>query len=121
MVLLSALLESDEVVESTLRPHFPMLAATLQALLADHANPPVRRAALKAVSAWCGVVDQEVDARVIKPLIPPLLELCKEHLLEMTQTAAFAPIYVRLPSDAPEQSMFEVPEAFDDTEEGEDV
>ena len=50
-----------------------------------------------------------------------LLELCKEHLLEMTQTAAFAPIYVRLPSDAPEQSMFEVPEAFDDTEEGEDV
>jgi segregation and condensation protein A len=50
-----------------------------------------------------------------------LLELCKEHLLEMTQTAAFAPIYVRLPTDAPEQSMFEVPEAFDDTEEGEDV
>ena len=50
-----------------------------------------------------------------------LLELCKEHLLEMTQTAAFAPIYVRLPSDVPEQSMFETPEAFDETEEGEDV
>jgi segregation and condensation protein A len=50
-----------------------------------------------------------------------LLELCKEHLLEMTQTAAFAPIYVRLPTDVPEQSMFEVPEAFDGTEEGEDV
>lgn len=40
-----------------------------------------------------------------------LLELCKEHLLEMTQTAAFAPIYVRLPSDAPERSMFEAPGA----------
>ena len=50
-----------------------------------------------------------------------LLELCKEHLLEMTQTAAFAPIYVRLPSDAPEQSMFEVPEADDLSEEIEDV
>ena len=50
-----------------------------------------------------------------------LLELCKEHLLEMTQTAAFAPIYVRLPTDVPEQSMFEVPEVEDGTEEGEDV
>ena len=50
-----------------------------------------------------------------------LLELCKEHLLEMTQTAAFAPIYVRLPTDVPEQSMFEAPEAEDGTEEGEDV
>ena len=50
-----------------------------------------------------------------------LLELCKEHLLEMTQTAAFAPIYVRLPSDAPEQSMFEVPEVDDLSEENEDV
>ena len=50
-----------------------------------------------------------------------LLELCKEHLLEMTQTAPFAPIYVRLPTDVPEQSMFEAPQAFDETEEGEDV
>lgn len=50
-----------------------------------------------------------------------LLELCKEHLLEMTQTAAFAPIYVRLPTDAPEQSMFEVPEADDLPEEDESV
>lgn len=50
-----------------------------------------------------------------------LLELCKEHLLEMTQTAAFAPIYVRLPSDAPEQSMFETPEANDQPEEDENV
>ena len=50
-----------------------------------------------------------------------LLELCKEHLLEMTQTAAFAPIYVRLPSDAPEQSMFEVPEADDLPEEDDRV
>lgn len=50
-----------------------------------------------------------------------LLELCKEHLLEMTQTAAFAPIYVRLPSDAPEHSMFEAPEADDLPEEEEDV
>ena len=50
-----------------------------------------------------------------------LLELCKEHLLEMTQTAAFAPIYVRLPSDAPEQSMFEVPEADDLPEENDRV
>jgi segregation and condensation protein A len=50
-----------------------------------------------------------------------LLELCKEHLLEMTQTAAFAPIYVRLPTDAPEQSMFEAP-AFDEgAEEGQRV
>ena len=50
-----------------------------------------------------------------------LLELCKEHLLEMTQTAAFAPIYVRLPSDAHEHSMFEAPEADDLPEEKEDV
>jgi len=50
-----------------------------------------------------------------------LLELCKEHLLEMTQTAPFAPIYVRLPTDVPEQSMFEAPQTFDETEEGEDV
>ena len=50
-----------------------------------------------------------------------LLELCKEHLLEMTQTAAFAPIYVRLPSDAPEHSMFETPEVDDLPEEEEDV
>ena len=50
-----------------------------------------------------------------------LLELAKEHLLEMTQTAAFAPIYVRLPSDAPEQSIFEVPEADDLSKENEDV
>lgn len=46
-----------------------------------------------------------------------LLELCKEHLLQMTQTAAFAPIYVRLPSDAPEHSMFEAPAVDDLTEE----
>ena len=103
MVLLSALLESDEVVESTLRPHFPMLAATLQALLADHANPPVRRAALKAVSAWCGVVDQEVDARVIKPLIPPLLELCKAAATsgdEETLVLAFQILYDLIESQA---------------------
>ena len=50
-----------------------------------------------------------------------LLELCKEQLMEMTQTAAFAPIYVRLPSNAPEQSMFEVPEADDLPEENDRV
>ena len=60
--------------------------------------------------------EEEVEETVIA-----LLELCKEHLLEMTQTAAFAPIYVRLPTDAPEQSMFEVPEADDLPEEDESV
>ena len=50
-----------------------------------------------------------------------VLELCKEHMLEMTQTAPFAPIYVRLPNGAPEQSMFEVPDVDGATEEGENV
>lgn len=96
MVLLSALLESTEVVESTLKPHFSVLSTTLQTLLADHQNPPVRRAALKAVSAWCGVLDEEVDARVLKPLVPPMLELCQASAAtsdEDTLTLAFSILY----------------------------
>ena len=59
MVLLAALLESEEVVESTLRPHFAVLVTTLQSLLSDHMHPPVCRAALKAVGALAAVLLEE--------------------------------------------------------------
>jgi hypothetical protein len=70
MVLLSALLEDPEVVDSSLRPHFSMLAGTLTALLADADHPHVRRAALKAVGGWASVLLDD-DVKALKPLLPP--------------------------------------------------
>lgn len=84
MILLSALLESSDVVESSLRPHFELLGSTLHTLVSDVANPAVSRAALKAIGAWSAVVldhDDEntpsVNARVLKPLLTPMVELCR--------------------------------------------
>ena len=96
MVLLSALLESPEVVDSVLRPHFGVLATTLQSLLADHATPPVRHAALKAVGTWCTAVLEDEDSKVLKPLLPPMLELCGAAATsgdEDTLTLAFSILY----------------------------
>ena len=75
MVLLAALLESPEVVESSLRPHFEVLSHTLLTLLGDQANPAVRRAALKAVGVWAGIVLEDDDAKAMKPLIQPMLDV----------------------------------------------
>jgi hypothetical protein len=41
------------------------------------ANPAVSRAALKAIGAWSAVVLEDDDTRVLKPLIPPMVELCR--------------------------------------------
>ena len=77
MFLLASLLESEDVVESSLRQHFGILGPTLQTLLADHQNPHVRQATLKAVGAWTGVLVQEEAISSLQPLLGPMLELCR--------------------------------------------
>ena len=77
MLLLASLLESEDVVESSLRPHFGMLSTTLQTLLADHTSPHVRQATLKAVGAWAGVLIAEEAISSLQPLLGPMLDLCR--------------------------------------------
>merc|ERR1719424_1587256 len=96
MVLLAALLESPEVVESSLRPHFELLSNTLLTLLGNHANLAVRRAALKAVGVWAGIVLEDDDAKAMKPLIQPMLEVCSAAAAasdDETLTLAFSIFY----------------------------
>lgn len=75
MLLLTSLLESELALETTFKPHFQLLATTLKTLLGDHANPPVRRAALKAVGAWAQALDEEENG-LLKPLLAPILDVC---------------------------------------------
>ena len=51
MLLLASLLESEDIVDAVLRPHFAVLSSTLQTLLTDHTSSHVRQATLKAVGA----------------------------------------------------------------------
>ena len=76
MQLLASLLDSEDVVE-VLRPHFGLIAQTLQLLLADQSSEHVRRATLKAVSAWIAVLLADEDTlKEITPLLPALLDAC---------------------------------------------
>ena len=66
---------SEDVVEA-LRPHFGLIAQT-QLLLADQSSEHVRRATLKAVSAWIAVLLADEDTlKEITPLLPALLDAC---------------------------------------------
>ncbi len=76
MLLLASLLESELVLDGTFRPHFQLLTSTLNTLLSDEANPPVRRAALKAVGAWVHTLEND-ESGLIKPLVAPMLDVCR--------------------------------------------
>ena len=75
MQLLASLLESEDVVDSALRPHFAHIGQTLLVLLADQSSPHVRRATLKAVGAWTGVLAGDEALDQLGPLLAPLLEM----------------------------------------------
>ena len=74
MLMLSSLLESEEVVEC-LQPHFPMLCQVLHAALGEQGSVVVPREALKAVGAWAGTVLEGDDASLLKPLLPTMLQV----------------------------------------------
>ena len=75
MLLLTSLLESEEVVEC-LRPHFETLCSVLHAALGD-SSATVARASLKAVGAWAMcILESSDDARLLKPMLPAMLQVC---------------------------------------------
>ena len=77
MLLLASLLECEDVVESSLRPHFASLSQTLQTFLGEHENPHVRQATLKAVGTYCGVLIADESVGALQPLLAPMLNLCR--------------------------------------------
>ena len=77
MLLLASLLESEDIVDAVLRPHFAVLSSTLQTLLTDHTSSHVRQATLKAVGAWANVLMAEEELNSLQPLLGPMLQLCR--------------------------------------------
>ena len=104
MQLLASLLEAEDVIDACLRPHFPLLATTIQALLGDREHPPVRQAALKAIGAWVATLLEEPELlELLRPLLPHMLELGGAAATgrdDETLTLAFEIFYDMLEAEA---------------------